>query len=117
MSIRVKVLLSRAAAKRVSQMPKNIQPHYVSETTILHKIAGNPECSWIFTKHALEEMAADRWTAADVKFALTNGQVVLHEQKRDLLWRVEGTDIDGGKIRVVVAVNEMAIEIKVVTTF
>ena len=46
-----------------------------------------------------------------------NGQVVLHEQKKDLLWRVEGRDVDGNKIEVVVAVHEEAITIKVVTTF
>jgi hypothetical protein len=62
-------------------------------------------------------MAADGWTADDVQHALMNGQVVLHEQKRDLLWRVEGADIDGGRIRVVVAVYELTIRIKVITTF
>lgn len=46
-----------------------------------------------------------------------NGQVILHEQKQDLLWRVKGRDIDGNEIRVVVAVYEEAIIIKVVTTF
>jgi hypothetical protein len=92
-------------------------PHYVTETQILRKIANNPGCSWRFTTHALEEMAKDGWTAADVQFALMNGQVVLHEQKRDILWRVEGTDIDGGRIQVVVAVYELTIRIKVITTF
>jgi hypothetical protein len=62
-------------------------------------------------------MAADGWTADDVQFALMNGHVVLHEQKRDLLWRVEGSDIDGGRIRVVVAVDEMSITINVITAF
>jgi hypothetical protein len=92
-------------------------PHYVTETQILRKIARDPKCSWRFTTHALQEMAADGWTADDVQEALINGHVVLHEQKRDLLWRVEGTDIDGGRIRVVVAVYELIIRIKVITTF
>lgn len=92
-------------------------PHYVTETQILRKIARNPKCGWRFTSHALVEMANDGWTADDVQFALMNGQVVLQEQKRDVLWRVEGTDIDGGRIKVVVAVYELTIKIKVITTF
>ena len=92
-------------------------PHYVTETQVLRKIARDLRCSWRFTSHALVEMAADGWTADDVQFALMNGQVILQEQKRDVLWRVEGTDIDGGRIRVVVAVYELTIRIKVITTF
>ena len=92
-------------------------PHYVTETQILRKIARDPKCSWRFTTHALEEMGKDGWAADDVQYALMNGQVVLHEQKRDLLWRVEGMDIDGGRIKVVVAVYELTIRIKVITAF
>jgi hypothetical protein len=62
-------------------------------------------------------MANDDWTADDVKHAVMNGRVVLQEQKQDVLWRVVGSDIDGGQIQVVVAVSEDKIEIKVVTTF
>jgi hypothetical protein len=93
------------------------QPHYVKETTILRRVAGHPECSWRFTKHALEEMKKDGWTADDVKHAVTNGRIVLQEQKQDVLWRVQGKDIDGNGIQVVVAVDEASITIKVVTTF
>jgi hypothetical protein len=39
------------------------------------------------------------------------------EQKKDLLWRVIGSDLDGNKIQVVVAVYETVIAIKIVTTF
>jgi Domain of unknown function (DUF4258) len=93
------------------------QPHYVLETQILRRVANNPNCSWRFTKHALQEMDNDRWNADDVKYAVMNGRVILEEQKRDVLWRVLGRDIDGGQIQVVVAVDEGSIEIKVVTTF
>jgi len=92
-------------------------PHYVTETQILRKIACDPKCSLRFTTHALKEMVADGWTADDVQHALMHGQVVLHEQKQDVLWRVEGMDIDGGRIRVVVAVYELIIRIKVITAF
>ena len=94
------------------------RPYYITETQILRRVANDPKCQWHFTKHSLVEMANDGWTANDVMHVLmTNGQVILHELKRDVLWRIEGTDIDGGRIRVVVAVYEMAIEIKVITTF
>jgi hypothetical protein len=59
----------------------------------------------------------DGRTTHDVEFALMNCHVVLHEQKQDLLWRAVGKDIDGNRIQVVVAVDDVAIIIKVVTTF
>jgi Domain of unknown function (DUF4258) len=94
------------------------QPHYVTETQTVRKVANDPRCRWKYTPHALQAMIDDGWTALDVEFALmTNGQVVLQEQKRDILWRIEGRDIDGRRIRVVVAVYEQAILIKVITTF
>ena len=93
------------------------QPHYVTETQILRRVANDPNCGWRFTRHALQEMGNDGWTADDVKHAVMNGLVILEEQKRDVLWRVLGRDIDGGQIQVVVAVDEWSIKIKVVTTF
>lgn len=93
------------------------QPHYVSETQILRRLALNPECRFVWTRHALKAVADDGRTALDVEYALMNGQVILQEQKQDLLWRVTGTDLDGHKIQVVVAVNEEEIVIKLVTTF
>lgn len=93
-------------------------PNYLSETHVLRKVANDPECRWHFTKHALIELAKDGRTADDVRYAVvTNGQVTLHELKRDLLWRVEGKDIDGGRIQVVVAVFATVIKIKVITAF
>jgi hypothetical protein len=93
-------------------------PNYLSETHVLRKVANDPECRWHFTKHALIELAKDRRTAEDVRYALmTNSQVMLHELKRDLLWRVEGKDIDGARIHVVVAVFAKVIKIKVITAF
>lgn len=92
--------------------------NYLTETHVLRKVASDPRCRWIFTKHALIELAKDGWTADDVRYVLmTNGQVTLHEIKRDLLWRVEGKDIDGKRIQVVAAVFETAIKIKIITAF
>jgi hypothetical protein len=92
--------------------------NYLTETHVLRKVASDPRCRWIFTKHALIELAKDGRTADDVRYALmTNGQVTLHELKQDLLWRVEGRDIDGKRIQVVAAVFETAIKIKIITAF
>ncbi len=94
-----------------------LRPHYVGETQTLRRTANHPRCRFRFTTHALEEMKVDGWSVPDVEFALMNGQVVLQESKKDILWRVEGTDIDGRALTAIVAVFEMAIEIKVVTAF
>ncbi|MDF0581604.1 DUF4258 domain-containing protein [Bradyrhizobium yuanmingense] len=94
-----------------------LRPHYVTETQSLRRVANNPKCRFRFTVHALEEMKSDGWTVPDIQFALMNGHVVLHEIKKDLLWRVEGADLDGRRLTVIVAVYELAIEIKVVTAF
>jgi hypothetical protein len=93
------------------------QPHYVTETQILRRVANDPNCGWRFTKHAEQEMGNDGWTADDVKHAVMNGRVILEEHKRDVLWRVVGRDFDGNQIQVVVAVYEGSIKIKVVTAF
>jgi hypothetical protein len=93
------------------------QPHYVTETSTLKRVARDPGCRFVWTTHALDELAKDGRTTDDVETALMNGRVVLHEQKKDLLWRVVGKDIDGNGIQVVVAVDAANLVIKVVTTF
>jgi len=92
-------------------------PLYAAETAILQRVASSPDCHFIWTRHAEEQMKARDIVAADVIHALTKGRVILHELKADLLWRVEGKDLDGAPLRVIAAVYEDAIEVKVVTTF
>jgi hypothetical protein len=98
-------------------MAQGAKPHYVTETQTLRRVANNPDCRWRFTQHALEEMENDGWTGDDVRHAVMTGQVVLEEQKQDRLWRVEGKDVDGNRIQVVVAVDEVEIRVKVITAF
>ncbi len=93
------------------------QPHYITEIQILRRVARHPECRFRWTRHALKAVSDDGRTTQDVEDMLMNGQVLLHEQKQDLLWRVKGTDVDGEQIEAVVAVFEDTITIKVVTTF
>lgn len=93
------------------------QPHYVSETQILRRVAQNPRCRFIWKKHALKAVADDERTTLDVEHALMNGRVILEEYKQDVLWRVIGADLDGRRVQAVVAVYEEEIIIKVITTF
>jgi hypothetical protein len=93
------------------------QAHYVEETQTVRRIAADPRCRWIWTDHAETQMKERRIAAPGVKAALTNGQVILQESKKDILWRVRGRDEDGRMIEVVVAVFAAAIKIKVVTAF
>lgn len=93
------------------------KPHYVSETQILRRVVSNPDCRFIWTKHALEQIKKRNINAADVVYSLTNGQVVLREVKTDELWRVEGHDVDGNKLQTIVAIYEASVEIKIVTAF
>jgi hypothetical protein len=94
------------------------QPHYVTETQIVKKLAKDRRCKFIWTIHSLEEMTA-RFpapaTAADVEHCLMSGQVILEEYKRDILWRVKGRDLDGRVMEVVIAVFEEEKRIKVIT--
>lgn len=92
-------------------------PHYVAETQVLRRVASHPDCRLVWTRHALEQMASRGIVAAAVRFVLIHGQVTLHETKRNSLWRVEGRDIDGRRIRVIVSVFEEMVRIKVVTAF
>jgi Domain of unknown function (DUF4258) len=93
-------------------------PHYATETQFLRRVANDPDCSWRWTVHVLERMTQRGFTADDVKHAVMNGGVVLEEQaKRDRLWRVEGKDVDGKRMQVVVAVDGVSIRVKVVTAF
>ncbi len=93
------------------------EPLYAAETAIVRRVAADPYCEFIWTTHAKEQMAARGVSAPDVITALTNGQVTLHELKRDLLWRVEGLDVDGRPLTVIVTVYENEITIKIVTAF
>ncbi len=94
-----------------------VQPHYVTETQTLLRIARDPNCRFIWTKHALKAVADEGLTTNDVEIALTKCRVVLQEQKQDRLWRAVGADTDGIKIEMVVAVDGEEITIKVITVF
>lgn len=85
------------------------------ETKTLHEVAKNPLCTIRFTRHGREEMAADGIVEPDVRRVLINGKVTWEETKKDVLWHVEGSDIDSRPIRLVVVVYKDEITVKLVT--
>ena len=93
------------------------QPLYGPETALLHRLVSDPQCCFVWTRHALEMMAERKILAEDVIAAMTNGHIIFHENKRDVLYRVEGKDLDGQRLQVEVALHEDTITIKVITAF
>jgi hypothetical protein len=93
------------------------QPLYRAETALLHRLVSDPQCRFDWRRHALDRMAERKILAADVIQALTNGHIVFHENKQDVLYRVDGKDLDGQRLQVEVALYEDIVTIKVVTAF
>ncbi len=94
-------------------MPPRRMPN---ESAKLRRLMNNPAKRIRFTAHTLVEMKNDGFIEADIRHVLAQGWVTWIETKRDLLWHVEGFDVDGRSIRVVVAINEIEMTIKIVTT-
>jgi hypothetical protein len=63
-----------------------MQAQYLVETQLLHRVAGNPDCWFRWTDHALQRMGEYGRTADDVIAALTNGHVVRIDVKEDLFF-------------------------------
>jgi Domain of unknown function (DUF4258) len=93
------------------------KPLYSAETELLHRMVTDPQCRFDWRRHALVRMAERQILAEDVIEALTNGHIIFHEIKRDILYRVEGRDLDGQKLQVEVALYEDTVMIKVITAF
>lgn len=68
-----------------------------------------------YSKHAIEEMAADQITHADVLRVLMKGQVTWFEIKKDQIVHVEGSDIDDRRIRVVVGLRDQVVTLQIIT--
>jgi hypothetical protein len=63
-------------------------------------------------------MSARRIAASDVQHVCRTSFVTLiHTDTKDVTWRVEGKNIDGDRITVIVVVYEYKLSIKVVTAF
>ncbi len=86
-----------------------------NETARLRSLLSNPNRQFDFTRHALQEMKNDDIIADDVILVLERGSVTWVETKKDLLWHVEGRDIDDRSIRLVIAADQANFIVKIVT--
>jgi len=93
------------------------QAAYTLETAALRRILAKPDCRFRWTTHALERMSERGIHPEDVKRALMNGQIIFHEVKEDILYRVDGKDLDGARLQVQIAIFEDIVTIKVITAF
>lgn len=91
----------------ISPLPK--------ETATLRAVIQASGLRVIFTKHAREEMAKDEILSADVDRVLSFGVVTWVETRKEELWHIEGNDVDGRAIRLVVVVYPEEPAVKIVT--
>jgi len=86
-----------------------------AESAHLKRVWSDPRMRLRFTTHARQEMANDGILESDVRHVITRNGVSWVEWKRDRLWHVEGLDVDGRSIRLVLAVDTVDIIVKLVT--
>ncbi len=94
-----------------------LQPLYFNEQHIIRRIASDPECRWIWLPHALKALVGEPFAAPDVQLGLTKCLVTWHENKQDVLYRAECSDVDRNKFTVILAYYEDIMAIKIVTVF
>ena len=85
------------------------------ESATLSRVVQSKEVRYRFTAHARQEMANDSIQEHDVRHVLARNGVWWVEWKKDELWHVEGDDIDGRSIRVVMTVRKAESLIKIIT--
>jgi hypothetical protein len=95
--------------------PVLVSMKFHKEQARLIAILGNKNCVIRYSKHAVDEMEADGVNHADVRHVLTKGHVTWFEIKRDEIVHVEGADVDGRMIRVVIGLRDALITLQVIT--
>jgi len=91
------------------------EPRLLKEASRLRAVMSNPHHRIRITNHARKEMENDDIRADDIDLILSQGRVTWFEVKRDELLHVEGVDVDGRRIRLVVAVYDDELVIKLIT--
>ncbi|MGH7104421.1 MAG: DUF4258 domain-containing protein [Acetobacteraceae bacterium] len=86
-----------------------------NETARLHAIVSGGGLRIRFTGHARQEMAKDAITEPDAMQVPKHGRVTWIETKKEEQWHVEGRDVDGKSIRLVVVVYPEEAAVKVIT--
>ena len=86
------------------------------KSSVLRQIAQN--CEWVWRKHALTEMRKAGISRLDIIRICQKGAVIKCEMNMgEETCNVEGSDLDGRRIVVVVVVYKDAIKIKVITAW
>ncbi|MDP2374060.1 DUF4258 domain-containing protein [Reyranella sp.] len=86
------------------------------EQARLNAILKHKNCVIRYSRHAIDdEMPADQITHADVRHVLTKGHVTWFEIKKDEIVHVEGEDVDGRMIRIVVGLRDALITLMIIT--
>jgi hypothetical protein len=88
---------------------------FYAEHRRLVTILSNKKCVIRYSRHAVDEMAADEIIHVDVLRVLTKGHVTWFEVKKDDIVHVEGKDIDERMIRIVVGLRDREITLQIVT--
>jgi hypothetical protein len=88
---------------------------YVKEQVRLRGILAHRDHWLVWAFHARERMRQDKITDSDVRHVLTTGQITWLEVKIDEIVHVEGRDVSGRRMRVVAALRDAGLTIKVIT--
>lgn len=91
------------------------QNSLLRETSVLREVMSSPGYRIRYTSHALEEMGNDNIINADIIAVLEKGKVTWIENKKDVLWHVEGKDCDSRRVRLVISVNNDVVIVKIIT--
>jgi hypothetical protein len=88
--------------------PRKPQPASLSKETkrLRDAMVGEKPPRFWWTRHGREEMANDDIQEPDIERVCFAGAVTWIETKKDELWHVEGVDLDGRSIRVVMSLFE-----------
>lgn len=89
---------------------------YKAQSSKLRMMA-RAEPRFVWTNHAIEEMAKDSIFKIDIMKMLQRCIVTLIETKQEEEWRAEGKDNDGRGLTAVIVVYESQKKIKVITAW
>jgi ABC-type molybdate transport system ATPase subunit len=85
------------------------------ESAVLSKVMSEGVVRFRYTMHCRKEMAKNNIIEADVRHILKRYGVSWVEWKQDELWHVQGKDVDGRSIRLIIVVNATDVVVKLVT--
>lgn len=88
---------------------------FTKEQVRLRGILAHRDHWLIYSPHSRGRQWLREVTEADIRRVLTTGQVTWYEVKIDEIVHVEGRDVNGRRLRVVVALRDHSLTLKVIT--